>query len=54
MRNSRQFKVVRNIWVWKDKVGDEDVDEELEYNWQDIENTGTHGLEEVGLGEEDP
>ena len=30
LRNSRQFKVVRNIWVWKDKVGDEDVDEELE------------------------
>ena len=54
LRNSRQFKLIRNIWVWKDEVGDEDVDQELEHDLQDIENIGTHGLEGVRLGEEDP
>ena len=54
LRNSRQFKLIRDIWVWKDEVGDEDVDEELVHNLQDIENIGTYGLESVGIGEEDP
>ena len=37
LKNSRQFKLVRCLWVWKNEAGDEEVDEELAQDLEDIE-----------------
>ena len=53
LRNSRQFKLVRGILVWKNEEGDE-INEELAQDLEDIEHIRTHRLEGVQIEEEIP
>ena len=49
LKNYRQFKCVRGIWVWKDETGDEEIDEKLSQDLEDIEQIGTYRLKGVQI-----
>ena len=51
LNNSRQFKKVRELWVWKDEGGKE-IDKELAQDFKNIEQIGNLGLEGVGIKKE--
>ena len=49
LKNSRKFKHVRGLQVWKNEEGDDDVGEELAQDLKDIEQIRTHGLQIVQI-----
>ena len=51
LKNSRQFKKVGELWVWKDKEGEE-IDEDLAQDLEYIEKIKNLGFEGVDLREE--